>query len=141
MAEVAATIGNNGERMQPTLVDRVIAPDGSTVLTTQPHPIQRVMAPQYAQELNQMMRNVVDEGTGTAAQIGGLQGEVAGKTGTAETGVTGVNSAWFIAFAPADHPRIAVAVVVEHTPLYGGQVAAPIAAQVIKAYLGSGVAQ
>jgi peptidoglycan glycosyltransferase len=141
MAEIAATIGNNGERMQPTLVDRVIAPDGSTVLTTHPQAIQRVMAPQYAQELNQMMRNVVDEGTGTAAQIGGLQGEVAGKTGTAETGVSGVNSAWFIAFAPADHPRIAVAVVVEHTPLYGGQVAAPIAAQVIKAYLGSGVAQ
>ena len=66
---------------------------------------------------------------------------IAGKTGTAETGATGLNTAWFIAFAPADNPKIAVAVVVEHTPLFGGQVAAPIAAKVIEAYLGSGVAK
>ena len=66
---------------------------------------------------------------------------VAGKTGTAETGVAGVNTAWFIAFAPVADPKIAVAVVVEHTPLFGGQVSAPIAASVIEAYLGQGVAQ
>jgi peptidoglycan glycosyltransferase len=86
-----------------------------------------------------MMQNVVDEGTGTAARLNGLT--VAGKTGTAETGVTGVNTAWFIAFAPVQDPKIAVAVVVEHTPLFGGQVSAPIAASVIEAYLGQGVAQ
>ena len=92
-----------------------------------------------ANELRDMMRRVVEEGTGTAANVGGLS--VAGKTGTAETGVSGLNTAWFIAFAPADNPKIAIAVTIEHTPDFGGVVAAPIAASVIKAYLGSGVAK
>jgi penicillin-binding protein A len=81
----------------------------------------------------------VEEGTGTAANVGGLS--VAGKTGTAETGVAGLNTAWFIAFAPALDPKIAIAVVIERTPDFGGTVAAPIAASVIKAYLGSSVAK
>jgi peptidoglycan glycosyltransferase len=139
MAEVAATVGNGGERMRPTLVDRVVSPGGRRVYTQQPEPLERVMSQRSAQELGTMMQNVVDEGTGTAARLNGLT--VAGKTGTAETGVTGVNTAWFIAFAPVVNPKIAVAVVVEHTPLFGGQVSAPIAASVIEAYLGQGVAQ
>ena len=139
MAEVAATIGNGGERMRPTLVDRVLSPSGRRVYTQRPESLERVMSPQSAQDLTGMMQNVVDEGTGTAARLNGLT--VAGKTGTAETGVTGVNTAWFIAFAPVTDPKIAVAVVVEHTPLFGGQVSAPIAASVIEAYLGQGVAQ
>ena len=139
MAEVAATIANGGERMQPTLVDRIVRPGGGTVYTQRPQPLERVMSPHTAQELGLMMQNVVDEGTGQAARLNGLQ--VAGKTGTAETGVTGVNTAWFIAFAPVVNPRIAVAVVVEHTPLFGGQVAAPIAASVIEAALRQGVAK
>jgi peptidoglycan glycosyltransferase len=139
MAEVAATIANGGVRMQPSLVDRIVRPGGGTVYTQRPQPLQRVMAPQTAQELGVMMQRVVDEGTGTAARLNGLQ--VAGKTGTAETGVTGVNTAWFIAFAPVVNPRIAVAVVVEHTPLFGGQVSAPIAASVIEAALGRSVAK
>jgi penicillin-binding protein A len=139
MAEVAATIANGGERMQPTLVDRIVRPGGGTVYTQHPQPLERVMSPQTAQELGLMMQNVVDEGTGQAARLNGLQ--VAGKTGTAETGVTGVNTAWFIAFAPVVNPRIAVAVVVEHTPLFGGQVSAPIAASVIEAALGQSVAK
>jgi peptidoglycan glycosyltransferase len=139
MAEVAATVGNGGERMRPTLVDRVLSPGGGRVYTQHPEPIERVMSQQHAQELTGMMQNVVDEGTGTAARLNGLT--VAGKTGTAETGVPGVNTAWFIAFAPVQDPKIAVAVVVEHTPLFGGQVSAPIAASVIEAYLGQGVAQ
>jgi peptidoglycan glycosyltransferase len=139
MAEVAATIGNGGERMRPTLVDRVLSPGGDRVYTQRPESLERVMSQQAAQELTGMMQNVVDEGTGTAARLNGLT--VAGKTGTAETGVAGVNTAWFIAFAPVENPKIAVAVVVEHTPLFGGQVSAPIAASVIEAYLGQGVAQ
>jgi peptidoglycan glycosyltransferase len=139
MAEVAATIGNGGERMRPTLVDRVVSPSGRRVYTQRPESLERVISPQAAQDLTGMMQKVVDEGTGTAAQLNGLT--VAGKTGTAETGVAGVNTAWFIAFAPVADPKIAVAVVVEHTPLFGGQVAAPIAASVIEAYLGQGVAQ
>ncbi len=86
-----------------------------------------------------MMRRVVEEGTGQAANLGSLS--VAGKTGTAETGVTGLNTAWFIAFAPAEDPRIAIAVVIERTPEFGGTIAAPIARDVITAYLGNSVAK
>lgn len=139
MAEVVQTVANHGVRMQPTLVDRVVSPDGSTISTTHPQQVQRVMSVTTANELRDMMRRVVEEGTGTAANVGGLS--VAGKTGTAETGVSGLNTAWFIAFAPADNPKIAIAVTIEHTPDFGGVVAAPIAASVIKAYLGSGVAK
>jgi len=98
-----------------------------------------VMSGQTASELTDMMRRVVEEGTGQAANIGNLS--VAGKTGTAETGAPGLNNAWFIAFAPADAPKIAVAVVIERTPEFGGTIAAPIAASVIEAYLSSGVAK
>ncbi len=139
MAQVAATVANGGVRMAPSLVDKVVTNSGHTVYTGKPQQIERVMSPQSAAQLTADMRNVVDEGTGTAANVLGLN--VAGKTGTAETGVSGLNTAWFIAFAPADNPKIAVAVVVEHTPLFGGQVAAPIAAKVIEAYLGPGVAK
>jgi penicillin-binding protein A len=75
----------------------------------------------------------VDEGTGRMAQIPGVQ--IAGKTGTAQTGVNGDLDAWFIAFAPAEDPQVAIAVVVERTKQYGGQAAAPIARDVMKAVL------
>ena len=139
MATVVATVGNGGLRMRPSLVDRVVSPSGGTVYAAHPQAIGRVMSPTTAVQLRDMMRRVVEEGTGTAANVEGLS--VAGKTGTAETGVSGFNTAWFVAFAPADHPKIAIAVVIEHTPDFGGTVAAPIAAQVIKAYLSSGVAK
>lgn len=140
MAEVAATVGNGGVRMAPSLVDKVLTPGGSTVFTHSPQQIARVMSPSSASQLAADMQSVVDEGTGQAARLPGLP-SVAGKTGTAETGTTGVNTAWFIAFAPVVHPKIAVAVVVEHTPEFGGQISAPIAASVIRAYLASGVAK
>jgi len=93
------------------------------------------MKPQTASELNAMMQAVVTGGTGTAAQIPGIP--VAGKTGTAETAAgSNVYTAWFIAFAPADHPKIAVAVVLEHqVGGFGGVVSAPIAKQVMEALL------
>jgi peptidoglycan glycosyltransferase len=78
-----------------------------------------------------MMSEVVREGTGTAAALSGIS--VAGKTGTAEVG--GTNQAWFIAFAPVNAPRIAVAVTVERTPGQGGTIAAPVAKQVMEALL------
>ncbi len=139
MAEVAATVANSGVRMRPWLVRKVVAPGGKTVLTNGPQAETRVMSPQTAAELTSMMRDVVEEGTGQSANIGGLN--VAGKTGTAETGVAGLNNAWFIAFAPVEHPRIAVAAVIERTPEFGGTIAAPIAARVIAAYLGQAVAK
>jgi len=139
MATVAATIANDGVRMAPTLVDKAVSPGGKTLYEAKPDEIQRVMSPQTASQLTDMMRRVVEEGTGTAANLGNLS--VAGKTGTAETGTPGLNNAWFIAFAPADRPRIAVAVVIERTPEFGGTIAAPIARDVIEAYLQSGVAK
>ena len=80
-----------------------------------------------------MMVGAVQSGTGTAAQIPGIQ--VAGKTGTAETGVSGKYTSWFICFAPANRPRVAVAVVLEGQTGFGGQVAAPIAKAVMQALL------
>ena len=140
MAEVAASVGNSGVRMAPSLVDKVVTPSGHTVYAGKPQVVERVMSAATASELAADMQNVVDEGTGTAARLpSGLS--IAGKTGTAETGTVGINTAWFIAFAPVVNPKIAVAVVVEHTPDFGGQIAAPIAAKVIEAYLGAGVAK
>jgi penicillin-binding protein A len=78
-----------------------------------------------------MMSRVVQEGTGTAAALAGI--DVAGKTGTAEVG--GSNQAWFIAFAPVENPRLAIAVTVERTTGQGGTIAAPIAKQVMEAIL------
>jgi len=89
------------------------------------------MKPGTARVLSSMMSDVVREGTGTAAALAGI--DVAGKTGTAEVGNS--NQAWFIAFAPVDDPRIAVAVTVERTTGQGGTVAAPIAKRVMEALL------
>jgi penicillin-binding protein A len=144
MAQVASTIANGGVMMQPSLVDRAESPGGSTIYQHHPQAITRVMSNETAQEMTGMMQKVVDEGTGTEAQIGGLP--VAGKTGTAEIGLTGQDlyDSWFIAFAPGTPgatPKIAVAVVIEHTQEFGGQIAAPIAADVIRAYLGPNLAQ
>ena len=80
-----------------------------------------------------MMVGAVQSGTGTSAQISGIQ--VAGKTGTAETGVDGRYTSWFICFAPADRPRYAIAVVLENQTGFGGQVSAPIAKAVMQALL------
>jgi peptidoglycan glycosyltransferase len=81
-----------------------------------------------------MMDAVVNEGTGTQAQIPGVQ--VAGKTGTAETQIgTAINNVWFIAFAPADAPRAAIAVTLAHVPGFGGAFAAPVAKQVLERLL------
>ena len=83
-----------------------------------------------------MMEAVVERGTGTQAQIPGVQ--VAGKTGTAETQVGDkINDVWFIAFAPSRDPRIAIAINVQKVPGFGGAIAAPIARQVMQTLLGA----
>jgi penicillin-binding protein A len=134
MAMVAATVANNGLQVKPYLVQRVVSPQGTTIVRTQPQKLARVMGSNIAQEINTMMQSVVTGGTGTAAQIPGIA--VAGKTGTAETGVGNIYTAWFIAFAPADHPKVAIAVVVENQPGgFGGKVSAPIAKDVMEALL------
>jgi peptidoglycan glycosyltransferase len=133
MAMVAAAIANGGEVMRPYVVEKVKAPDGSTVIKTKPDTLGRAVSPQHAAEVNQMMQAVVTGGTGTAAQLPGIK--VAGKTGTAETGENHVNTTWFITFAPADDPRVAVAVVLERQSGTGGTTAAPIAKQIMEALI------
>ncbi len=134
MLLVGATIANGGLVPRPYLVQRVVAHDGSVVFQTRPQTLGRAIKPQTASELNQMMQSVVQAGTGTAAQIPGVA--VAGKTGTAETAVNRVYDAWFVCFAPADNPRVAVAVIVENQANgFGGAVAAPIAKAVMEKLL------
>jgi len=135
MAMVAAGIANGGVVMRPYVVRRVVSPGGSTVLKTRPRKLDRAIKPETADALTKMMVAVVTGGTGTKAAINGIQ--VAGKTGTAETGVDRVYTAWFVFFAPADDPKVAGAVVVERVPNgFGGAVAAPIAKQIMQAILG-----
>jgi peptidoglycan glycosyltransferase len=134
MAEVAATVANGGRLMTPHLTDRVLDPDGRTVLRVTPHLQSVVMKPSTASAVTGMMEAVVNEGTGTSAQIPGVQ--VAGKTGTAETQIgAAINNVWFIAFAPAGAPRVAVAVTLKGVPGQGAAFAAPVARQVIERLL------
>jgi peptidoglycan glycosyltransferase len=135
MAMVAAGVANGGVVMEPYVVQRIRAPDGKTIRKTKPHDLGRAVSRQTAATLTQMMTLVVQGGTGTAAQIPGIA--VAGKTGTAETGVRGRNTVWFISFAPADDPKVAVAVVLEAQSGTGGQLAAPIAKTVLQALVPS----
>ena len=134
MAMVAAAVANGGKLMKPHLVDRVVDRDGRTTEHVQPSQFSQAMSPETAHAVGQMMSNVVREGTGTAAALQGI--DVAGKTGTAEVGScpTG-NQVSFIAFAPVDRPRAAVAVTLECAPGEAGTYAAPIAKQVLEAML------
>jgi peptidoglycan glycosyltransferase len=134
MAEVAATVANKGELMEPRLWSKVIDPDGRET-NLDPARQSHVMSESTASTLNTMMQSVVREGTGTAAAVSGI--DVAGKTGTAEIS-TGVNDAWFIGFAPASDPKIAISCIVEHTSGFGGPTCGPIFKAVAEAVLNSG---
>ena len=136
MAMVAAAVGNSGKLMVPHLTDRVVNPDGQTILTVNPMVYNQVMKPSTAQAVGLMMRKVVEEGTGTAANLGNIS--VAGKTGTASIGANGSNltEPWFIGFAPAAAPQYAIAVTIDQTQgQFGGAVAAPIASSVLNLLL------
>ena len=112
--------------MKPRLTERVVGKDGRVKERIEPDEQNRVMKEETAAELAAMMARVVDEGTGTAAALSGI--EVAGKTGTAEVDNATSNQAWFIGFAPVENPRMAIAVTIERTQGQGGTEAAPIAA-------------
>jgi penicillin-binding protein A len=137
MAMVAAAVANGGKLMTPHLTSKVVDQDGRTVETIQPSVYSQVMKPSTAAEVAQMMRTVVDEGTGTPAQLGNNI-PFAGKTGTASVGLAGLNQTqpWFIGFAPIQNPKVAIAVTVERTDGgFGGTVAAPIAKAVVQTLL------
>jgi len=140
MAMVASAIANGGRLMTPYLVDTVRAADLTVVSQTPPEVYSDAVSSATASALTQMMVGVVESGTGRSARIDGVQ--VAGKTGTAQTLQGQPPHAWFTAFAPADAPRVAVAVIVENggslgNEATGGAVAAPIARAVIEAVLAS----
>jgi peptidoglycan glycosyltransferase len=138
MAMVAAGIGNRGVVMKPYLVKSAVTSDLTTIETGSPSTLSEAVSPQVAATLTSMMETVVDSGTGTAAQIPGVK--VAGKTGTAQHAVGAAPHAWFISFAPAENPTVAVAVVVEEggdagNEASGGHTAAPIARAIMEAAL------
>jgi peptidoglycan glycosyltransferase len=133
MAMVVAAVANDGELMEPRLWSKVIDTDGREEELS-PDRQSRVMSDDTANALTDMMKDVVNEGTGGAAALGEIQ--VAGKTGTAEIDIANnINQAWFIGFAPADDPKIAISVTIERTSGFGGVVAAPIAQQVMEVLL------
>jgi peptidoglycan glycosyltransferase len=134
MAQVASAVANDGTLMKPTLTDRIVDRDGRTVDDTEPETENEVMKSSTAREVGDMMANVVREGTGTAAALEGIA--IAGKTGTAERDIArGINTPWFIGFAPRENPRIAIAVTLESERGQGGVLAAPIAKQVLQELL------
>jgi peptidoglycan glycosyltransferase len=138
-AMVAAAVANKGHEMKPQIWNRVVDPDGRVTKRLDPSQYSQPMSEQTAAELTTAMEGVVNEGTGTNAAISGVP--VAGKTGTAETpfnetcGGGDLNQAWFIGFAPANEPKIAISVSIECTSAFGGDVAAPIFREVAETLL------
>jgi peptidoglycan glycosyltransferase len=130
-AMIAAAVANDGRLMKPYLVDSIQAPDLTVVDQTDPAEMSRPVSADIAHELTTMMTSVVDHGTGRKARIDGV--EVAGKTGTAQN--AGPDHNWFIGFAPAADPKIAVAVFIRNGGGTGGDTSAPIAKAVMEAYL------
>ncbi|MCI5950104.1 MAG: FtsW/RodA/SpoVE family cell cycle protein [Coriobacteriaceae bacterium] len=109
-AVVAAAIANNGVVMSPYLVDHVLSPEGVTITTTKPRSLGQAVTAETAQQVKEAMLDVVQNGTGVAAQVYGAR--VAGKTGTAEVAGGQINST-FIGFAPYDNPTLAISICVE----------------------------
>lgn len=137
MAEVAATVANEGRLMQPTFVQEAKDPDGRTIEKLDPDEQSQVISEETASQLAEMMTNVVNEGTASNLSVVTGPGTLAGKTGTAEIDPeTGVNQPWFIGFAPVDDPQIAVAATIERcNGCFGGLVAGPIATAVMDSLL------
>jgi len=140
IAMVAAAVANKGKLMKPQIWNRVVDRDGRTVKHLEPSEYSQAVSAKTAAELTTAMEGVVREGTGTNAAVPGVT--VAGKTGTAETpgnescgGGEDENQAWFMGFAPAEEPKIAIAVSIECTPQFGNDVAAPIFARVAETIL------
>jgi len=136
MAEVAATVANGGTLMKPTFLQQAKDPDGRVLEELGEGDEQsEVISEETAAQLTEMMTNVTEEGTASNLSVDGVS--FAGKTGTAEIDVeASINQPWFITFAPADDPQIAVAVTVERcTGCFGGEVAGPIATQVMEGLL------
>jgi penicillin-binding protein A len=139
MAMVAAAVANGGKLMTPHLTSRVVNADGVTVKTIAPSVYSQVMSATTAREVTEMMTKVVEEGTGQTVQFGGIS--IAGKTGTATIGApgSGLTQPSFLAFAPAQDPKVAIDVIVDRSQGgYGATVAGPIAKAVLQTLLAEG---
>lgn len=139
MAMIAAGIANDGTVMKPYLVNKITDAKGDTVEEADPEPLSEAVSSETAAKLREMMVSVVNNGTANRAQVPGVQ--VAGKTGTAESGTRDAPHAWFISLAPAEDPKVALAVIVEAgaanvgAEATGGGTAAPIGKAVMEAVL------
>jgi peptidoglycan glycosyltransferase len=139
MAMVAAGIANGGTVMKPYLVDEVQSPELDVLRKAEPTELSRAISPSTASELTKLMVATVEDGTANPAAIPGVS--VAGKTGTAQSGQDNVPPyAWFVSFAPADDPQVAVAVMIQSADIprgeiAGGQLGGPIAKSVMQAVL------
>ena len=132
MAVITSAIANGGEILRPFVVES-ITKNSANIKTAQKKVVRRAISTACADYITELMVNTVKKGTGTRAAISGIT--VAGKTGTAEN-ETKKDHSWFVGFAPAEDPEIAVAVILEYDGSSGGQAAAPIAGSVIRKYLG-----
>ena len=140
MAMVAAGIANDGKVMRPYLVDSLQSPEFEQIDSTEPEQLSQAVSSKTASQLTDLMVSTVDDGTASPAAIPGIQ--VAGKTGTAQSGIPNVPPyAWFISFAPADDPKVAVAVLIQKAPtvprsdIAGGLLGGPIAKAVMEAVI------
>lgn len=133
MALVAATIANEGRLMEPYLVQEVRMHSQQLVEQHAPKEWKNSLSSEHASILKDLMIRVVEKGTGTKAALSGIV--VAGKTGTAQNERSGEDHAWFIGFAPAENPQIAVAVILEYSGTTGGSAAAPIGGALMKEFL------
>jgi len=137
MALVAATIANGGELMRPRLVTAMIGRNGTRAIG--PQSLRQVIGRDDATAITQAMTQAVEGPLGrqftTGAKVPAIT--TAGKSGTAELGGRGEPHSWFIGFAPAEQPTIAIAVIVEQAGR-GAEVAAPIAGDLMQLYLQGG---
>lgn len=133
MAMIGAAVANNGVAMNPYVVEKTVSPTGSTISTTSPQAFGRVISSSSASTVMGVLEDVINNGSGSAAAIDGIQ--VAGKTGTAQTGKA-ADDAWFVGIAPADNPKVVVAIVIEQGGT-GSSAAAPRAKTIMEAALKS----
>lgn len=132
-AMIVSAVANNGEMMVPYVVDHVESDAGRKVTEYHPKSQGKVIDEWVAKKMNKLMQSVVTSGTGYS--LSSLPYEIAGKTGSAEFDSEGNSHAWFVGFAPADKPKIAVSIVVEGAGT-GSQYAVPIAKKMFGQYLG-----
>lgn len=128
MAMVASAVANDGKMMEPILVREVEDPKGKSIRKHDAKVLQESIGEETAKTLNEYMISVVENGTGKRAAM--RRTKVAGKTGTAEN-ASGENHAWFIGYAPANDPQVAVSVIVEQAGRSGGSIAAPMARDIM----------